>query len=167
MRAMIVVMALAIAVPAQAGDRAWVLSEKGLGPIHVGMTPDQVAKIVGQPPEFEGDGELPPCADAVFPGLDGVSAIFLDGKIDSVWVHGNAPYATARGIRPGATEAEVRAAYPRAEVLAADYDNPPAANILYWIRKDKSGIEFRTDETRKVVSVAAGGESIQYMEGCL
>lgn len=168
MKAVVVILALALATSAQAADKVWVLTETGLGPVHVGMTPAEVARVLHKPvklgDDFSENSKV--CAEVMLPGLTDTSAIFLDETLDSIWVHGKAPYGTKRGTRPGTTDAKVRTAYPEATVSAADYDEAPAANILYWVRKDKAGIEFRTGTDRKVLSIAAGGPSIQYMEGC-
>ncbi len=166
MKAVMVIMVLTVATSAQAADKTWVLTETGLGPVHIGMTAAQVARVLHKPVKLDSDDDARVCAEVMLPGLSGTSAIFLNEKLDSLWVRGAAPYATKRGIRPGATDAKVRAVYPEAKVSAADYDEAPAANLLYWARKDKAGIEFRTGTDRKVISIAAGGPSIQYMEGC-
>lgn len=160
--------ALVAAMPAYA--KTWTLTPYGLGPIKIGMTADQVGKLVGKAISLADDevsDDPNVCAVVAVPDHPGVSALFEDQKLTSLWLWGASQNKTAEGIGVGASEDAVKAAYPSLEITGADYDEAPAANLTYWVRKDVAGLKFRTDTQRRVTSIAAGGRSIGYMEGCL
>jgi hypothetical protein len=93
--------------------------------------------------------------------------MFLDGKLSRVSVGSPSLVTTPRGIGIGASADEVRAAY--GEKLQAEpnhYLQLPAEYLTYWLKPNKSGVRFETDAQRKVETIHAGNDSIQYIEGC-
>ena len=167
MRLIALSLTLLIATPAGAAA-PWILTPQGLGPVRLGMTPEQVAQVAGKPVNLDESGSDNPkdCAVVEMPGHDGVDLLFESARLTAIWLYKPARYKTARKIGVGAKDSAVAAAYPQAIKGPADYDDAPAANFLVWEKKDVLGLLFRTDETRKVVSIAAGTDSIEYMEGC-
>ncbi len=162
--------AMALLATAGAGVHAaeapWVLTPYGLGPIRIGMTPQEVGRVVGHPIHIGKDADSQACSEVDLPGHADAGMMFENGKLTRFFVFGRSRLHTAEGIGIGATEAAVKAAYPKIERSDADYDEAPAANLIQWTQKDVAGLEFRTGADGKVVSIAAGGHSIEYYEGC-
>ena len=67
----------------------------------------------------------------------------------------------------GASAAQVRRAYPTG-LLAEEhsYTGAPAEYLTFWVRRERSGVRFTTDENRRVDTIIAGNESIRYIKGC-
>ena len=133
------------------------------------MGVNEVAKAIGKPLVLTDDYSDDPkvCAQMPLPGQPSVFVLFEDQKLTSIWLSDGARFKSSKGIGVGDTEEHVKTAYPNIEVTDADYDEAPAANLTYWVKKDVAGLEFRTDTSKRVISIAAGGRSIGYAEGCL
>lgn len=159
---------LGATVPASA--QGWMLTPYGLGPIKIGMTADQVGKLAGRSISLADDDESDnpeACAVIALPDHSGVNVLFENGKLTSIWLWAGSTEATREGVRVGNGEDEVKAAYASLEITAADYDERPALDMTYWVKKDVAGLKFRTNTQRKVTSIAAGAHSILYEEGGL
>lgn len=76
-----------------------------------------------------------------------------------------ARFETDRGIALGDGEDAVRAAYPKLEEEPDIYSEPPDKKLFYR-RGDGKGIKFSIVGGR-VTRIDAGGNSINYVEGCL
>jgi len=147
----------------------WKLTPAGWGPVHIGMTRAQVSKALKV--ELEGDAfdnegsciELFPQSEA----LKGSYFMFLDGKLSRISISDPSKVVTPRGIGVGASADDVRKAY--GEKLQAEpnhYLELPAEYLTFWLKPNKSGVRFETDGQRKVETIHAGNDSIQYIEGC-
>ena len=74
---------------------------------------------------------------------------------------------TAEGVRVGQTEAQVRAAYGRRVVSEPHhYVEAPARYLTVWTVRDRRGLVFETDASRRVTAIHGGGPAIRYIEGC-
>jgi len=133
------------------------------------MTRAQVSKALKV--ELEGDAfdnegnciELFPESEA----LKGSYFMFLDGKLSRISISEPSKIVTPRGIGVGASADDVRKAY--GEQLQAEpnhYLDLPAEYLTFWLKPNKSGVRFETDAQRKVETIHAGNDSIQYIEGC-
>lgn len=153
----------------QAKPAAWVLTPSGLGPVKIGMSVKQVSKAIAAPVKLVDDASDDPevCAVVPLPGQEGISLMFEHAHLTSISIGRASRTKTERGIAVGDTEVRVKAAYPSLDITAADYDEAPASNLTYWVKKDVSGIRFKTGQDRKVLLMSAGGRSITYTEGCL
>jgi hypothetical protein len=147
----------------------WKLTPAGWGPVHIGMTRAQVSKALKV--ELEGDAfdnegnciELFPESEA----LKGSYFMFLDGKLSRISISEPSKVVTPRGIGVGASADDVRKAY--GEQLQSEpnhYLELPAEYLTFWLKPNKSGVRFETDAQRKVETIHAGNDSIQYIEGC-
>jgi hypothetical protein len=149
------------AIPADAR-----ITPAGLGPVRIGMAEAEVTRILGVP--LEGEELTEGCRETVAAGLDGVTFMFEQGRLTRISVYGSSRLTTPRGIGIGASEAQVRAAYGRGLVSEThEYLGEPAKYLTFWLRPEASGVQFVTDERRRVDTIHAGTASIRYIEGCL
>jgi hypothetical protein len=167
-KSLLAIAALMTATPS-APTYNWKLTPAGWGPVHIGMTRAQVSKALKV--ELEGDAfdnegsciELFPESEA----LKGSFFMFLDGKLSRISISEPSKVVTPRGIGVGASADDVRKAY--GEQLQAEpnhYLDLPAEYLTFWLKPNKSGVRFETDAQRKVETIHAGNDSIQYIEGC-
>lgn len=157
-------LALAASAPPPPGT---LLTPDGLGPVRIGMSRDEVVRVLGSPLEgeelTEGCIEMQPAS-----GYNGVTYMFEEGRLTRISIGLDSGIAAPRGIRAGATEADVMRAYGSAvEREQHTYQEPPAAYLTVWSETEGRGLQFETDEARRVDTVHAGGASIRYVEGCL
>jgi hypothetical protein len=166
MRALIALL-LAAAAPAVAQNAAWPLTPDGYGPIRIGMSRTEVARLVGAP--LEGEEYTEGCIEThATRGWSGMWFMFEDGRLSRISISARSLARTPRGIGVGASEAVVRRAYPRGlQVEPHHYEGPPGRYLTFWLRPNARGVRFETDRTRRVRTIHAGGPSIQYVEGCL
>lgn len=147
---------------ASAASDAWVLSEKGYGPLHTGMSKSDLKRRVGATAE---EGQVGACEQIDLVDHPGVVVMFEQGKLARVTIH-DSDIKTDRGIGLGSEEAVVRAAYAPLQVEPHAYSDPPAAYLTYWRVPTRQGIRFETDEARKVSVIHVGDDSIRLVEGC-
>jgi hypothetical protein len=157
----------ALAIPAAAQSPQWRLTPDGLGPVRIGMTRDEVTRIVGAP--LEGEELTEGCIETQSArGWGGVWFMFEEGRLSRISVGEQSRVTTPRGIGIGAAEAAVRRAYGRGlRSEGHHYRGPPARYLTYWLQPGVRGVRFETDERRRVETIHAGRASIQYVEGCL
>lgn len=146
---------------------AWRLTPNGLGPVRIGMTRAQVTRLVGA--RLEGETLTPGCVETqAVRGWTGIGFMFEAGRLTRISVGDGARVVTPRGIGVGGGEDAVRRAY--GSTLAVEphkYDDAPARYLTYWTVPRRRGVRFETDAHRRVVTIHAGGPSIEYVEGCL
>ena len=98
--------------------------------------------------------------------------MIIDGVLGSVWVSRNAAVETDRALNVGDTAAEVKRVYgAAAEVVPHKYGEAPSEYITVWSTTDHQsvaarGLKYEIGADGRVQSIAAGGPSIQYVEGC-
>ena len=147
---------------------AWVLDERGAGPVRVEMEVAQANAAV--PGGLDRTAGLEPGCDVVHPknGPAGISFMVAEGRVVRADAHDSARIATRAGARIGDAEARVRSLYPAARVMPHKYDDrghyimviPGApADTLHRI-------VFETNGT--VVTTMRGGlwPYVEYVEGC-
>jgi hypothetical protein len=94
------------------------------------------------------------------------------GVLTSVWLRAGAPVETDRGVGLGDTATAVKKAYgPAAEASPHKYEDPPSEYVTVWATPsragpDARGLRYEIGPDGRVRSIAAGGSSIQYVEGC-
>lgn len=161
------------AMPAPAADR---LTAQGFGPLRIGMTRAEVEAALGTDahPGAAG-GPDPESCDLFHPrhAPQGLKVMVEQGVLTSVWLDPGATVATDRAVRLGASAEEVRRAYGGAiEASPHKYEDAPAEYLTAWASADRSGpaargVKYEVGQDGKVQRIAAGGPSIQYVEGCL
>jgi hypothetical protein len=166
---LVLALALAIAAPQAVPSYDWKLTPTGWGPVRIGMNRSQVEKALKLELEGEAFDNEGTCIELIGTdnALPGLYFMFLDEKLSRVSVGEPSAVKTPRGIGIGSTADEVRAAY--GEKLQAEpnhYLDLPAEYLTYWLKPNKSGVRFETDAQRKVETIHAGNDSIQYIEGC-
>lgn len=152
------------------------LTERGYGPVTMGMTQPEVEAALGiKLNPDEGDFERCHDTGAVNPAdLPDLAFMFEDGRLTRISMFRDEenppsehPVLTEQGIGIGATERDVRAVYgPSLAVETAEYDMEPAHSITHWVVPDKSGIRFITTQLGVVYVIHAGTSAINYIEGC-
>ena len=170
MRKTILIAAATLAAStATAQPRPWHLTPEGYGPARIGMTRAQVERALrvtleGTPVDdanvcIEMGPTRGPHRNLVF--------MFIDRRLSRIAAIDASRVTTPRGIGIGATAAEVRRIYGRA--LRAEehsYTGAPAEYLTFWTVRNRRGVRFTTDENRRVDTIIAGNETIQYIEGC-
>jgi len=147
----------------------WKLTPTGWGPVRIGMTRNQVSKVLQVQLEgdaFDNEGHcivLYPDSDQ----LAGTYFMFLNGKLSRISVSESSKVATPKGVHVGTTAEEVRKAYGAAlQVEPHHYLGAPAEYLTFWLKPKASGVRFETDAQQKVETIHAGDASIQLIEGC-
>ena len=158
--------------PVSAADK---LTAQGFGSLRIGMTLAQVEAAMG--PDADPDavgGPDPASCDMFRPNRapEGLLVMVQDGVLTSVWVSRNASLETDRALNVGDPASEVRRVYG-ATVMAEPhkYQAAPAEYLTVWSTADHAGpaargIKYEIGQDGRVQSIAAGGPSIQYVEGC-
>jgi hypothetical protein len=168
-RRLAIAIALLLVAGASAETPSWKLSPSGWGPAHIGMTRAQVSSALHVQLEgdaFDNEGK---CINLVASddALPGLFFMFLDGRLSRISVTEPSHVTTPRGLGIGATADEVRNVYgPEIKAEPHHYYGEPAEYLTYWLQPDKRGVRFETDTNRRVETIHAGNDSIQYVEGC-
>jgi hypothetical protein len=140
------------------------LTFDGLGPVHVGMTHQQIQAAGYRVPLGRGQ-DANACVQARVAGDRHIRLMFEAGRVTRVEVLGG-PTPTWSGIRVGATEEEVRKTYgARLTVRPHKYD-PQGHTMIVFSRDKQQALVLDTDG--KVVKEFRAGlaASAQYVEGC-
>lgn len=151
------------------------LTAQGYGPLRIGMTRAEVEAALGPDanPEAVGGPDSASC-DMFRPerAPEGLLAMVENGVLTSVWVSRNAAVETDRALNIGDTAAEVKRVYgAAAEVMSHKYADAPSEYITVWSTTDHQsaaarGLKYEIGQDGRVQSIAGGGPSIQYVEGC-
>lgn len=155
------------ALPAQAET----LTLQGLGPVRIGMTLSRIEQILGRkiPIDEAVSGDASGCAQANWPGRDGVTLMFEKYHLTriEVWKPDN-PIRTAEGAHVGSGEAELRRLYGRSAIFTAHpYLDDDGHYVTLRYPQQKRKLIFET-EKGKVTSFRIGyPEPVEYIEGCL
>jgi hypothetical protein len=155
------------------------VTAQGWGPLRIGMTraeveaalgPDASPNAVGGPDPEACDMFRPERAPA------GLMVMIENGVLTSLWLSRDAALKTDRGFGVGDQAAAIKTAYgPAATASPHKYSEPPAEYITTWASgggadyvQDPAarGISYHIGNDGRVQHVAAGGPSIQYVEGC-
>lgn len=158
--------------PPVAGD---ILTAQGFGALRIGMTRAEVVAAMGEDsdPNSVG-GPDPDSCDMFRPARapEGLLVMIQDGVLTSIWISRNTELKTDRGFGVGASPADVKQAYGAA--LTAEphkYQDAPAEYLFAWTGADHTspaarGLKYEVGSDGKVSSIAGGGPSISYVEGC-
>ena len=162
--------------PAPAAD---VLTAQGFGPLRIGMTRAEVETALGADsnPGAVG-GPEPEACDTFHPARapEGLTVMVEQGILTIIWLQRGSTLKTDRGFGVGDTATAIKAAYgPLAYVSPHKYAAAPAEYITTWSVGGASGyvqnpaargIAYHIGTDGTAEHVAAGGPSIQYVEGC-
>lgn len=158
--------------PAPAGN---VLTAQGFGPLRIGMTTAEIEAALGPDanPNAVG-GADPQSCDQFRPNRapEGLLVMTEQGVLTSVSLTRAATTETDRGFNIGDPASAVKAAYgAAAEVTPHKYEAAPAEYITVWTTSDHTsaaarGIKYEIGQDGNVKSIAGGGPSIAYVEGC-
>ena len=143
------------------------LTPGGWGKVRIGMTQAQVAKSLGAPLRGEPIEDEKICVEKVSRRFPDMWFMFEEGKLTRISVGEKSRVTTPRGIGAGSTAAAVRKAY--GSTLHAEwhkYLDRPAEYLTFWTVPKKRGVVFETDRRRRVQTIHAGTQSVQYVEGC-
>lgn len=158
--------------PVSAADK---LTSAGYGPLRIGMTRTEVEAALG-PDSDPGavGGPEPEVCDMFRPARapEGLLVMIQDGVLTSVWLSRNTTVETDRALNIGDPAAEVKRVYgAAAEVMPHKYQAAPAEYVTVWSTTDHTGpaargLKYEIGADGTVHSIAGGGPSIQYVEGC-
>lgn len=162
--------------PSSSAPGANVLTAQGFGPLRIGMTRAEVEAALGPDSDPKSVGGPDPASCDMFRPArapEGLSVMLENGVLTSVWVSRDAAVETDRGLNVGDTAAEVRRVHGSAAVAEPHkYVEAPAEYLTVWSTADHSsaaarGLKYEIGLDGKVQTIAAGGPSISYVEGCL
>ena len=143
------------------------LTPDGWGAVKIGMTQAQVAKALGAKLEGEPIDDATTCLEQISGAYPDMWFMFLDRKLARISVGEKSKVTTPRGIGIGASAAKVRRKYARGlQAEPHHYLDLPGEYLTYWTVPKKRGVRFETDVKRRVETIHAGDDSIQYIEGC-
>jgi len=151
------------------------LTSAGFGPLRIGMTRAEVETALGADADPTAVGGPDPARCDMFRPArapEGVLVMVENGVLSSVWVSRNAAVETDRGLNVGDAAAEVKRVYGAAvEVTPHKYEAAPAEYVTVWSTADHAGpgargLKYEIGPDGKVRSIAGGGPSILYVEGC-
>ena len=86
--------------------------------------------------------------------------------VEAFEMTGQPKFSTDRGVKLGDPESAVRAAYQELKQLPNIYSDPPDKMLFHYEPGGERGIKFAIVKGR-VVEIAVGTRSIEYVEGCL
>lgn len=159
--------ALMSTTPAVAGE-GLMLELRGLGPVRVGMTVEDVARALGRSlrPVTAPTDECTFYAPAS--GFDGLSFLVAGGTVARVDVTAG-PTATAEGMAIGQSEAEAKRRYGD-RLRESPHDFVLGGHYLTLVPTDPADANFRLvaeTDGRKVTSMRAGRlPEVDLTEGC-
>lgn len=151
------------------------LTAQGFGPLRIGMTRAEVEAALGPDSDPEAVGGPDPASCDMFRperAPEGLLVMVENGVLTSVWLSRNTAVETDRALNIGDTAAEVKRVYgPAAEIIPHKYVDAPAEYITVWATTDHEGaaargLTYEIGPDGRVESIAGGGPSIQYVEGC-
>lgn len=156
-----------------------VLTAQGFGPLRIGMTRAEVEAALGPDanPNAVG-GPDPESCDIFHPARapEGLSVMVEAGVLTSIWLDDGSTLKTDRGFGIGDAATAIKTAYgPSATATPHKYAAPPAEYVSTWsvgggpgYVQDSAarGISYHIGTDGRAEHVAAGGPSIQYVEGC-
>ncbi|WP_291834696.1 hypothetical protein [Brevundimonas sp.] len=160
-------------VPAPAPSN--VLTANGFGPLRIGMTTAEIEAALGADSNPNAVGGADPAScDMFHPARapEGLLVMTNGGALASVWLTRASTVTTDRGFKIGDEAAAVKAAYgASAVVVPHKYEAAPAEYITVWATADHAGpaargVKYEIGQDGKVKSIAGGGPSIEYVEGC-
>jgi len=148
------------------------LTLDGLGPLKFGMTPGQVAKIVG-PLNISYDASGPGCGEGgpKRPWIPGVGFMFVHGRLARISVFedtGTLPKSEA-GVGVGSTVAEVKRAYGkrlRIEIRPYFTEEDGEHDLVVNDAKRRRKLIFETFKGRIETFRAGVTGPVDYIEGC-
>ena len=158
--------------PVSAADK---LTAQGYGPLRIGMTRAEVEAALGADADPEAVGGPDPASCDMFrpaKAPEGLLVMVENGVLTSVWLSRNTAVETDRALNVGDPAAEVKRVYgAAAEVVPHKYGEPPQEYITVWATADHQspaarGLTYEIGPDGRVESIAGGGPSIQYVEGC-
>ena len=150
------------------------ITPDGWGPLRIGMSRAEVVQAAGEDAHLDAvGGPDPETCDEFRPrnAPDGVLVMIQDGVLTRISVSRNRDIATPAGIRVGDAGSTVLTRYgAQARVEPHKYWAPPARYVTVWrwappdtVRR---GIRYEINMDDEVVHLRAGGQSIEYVEGC-
>lgn len=143
------------------------LTPDGWGKVRIGMTQAEVARALGAKLEGEPIEDENLCVEKISPALADMWFMFEGGKLTRISVGDKSAVTTPRRIGIGASADQVRKAYPLGlEAEAHHYLDLPAEYLTYWTVPQRRGVRFETGADRRVETIHAGTDSIQFVEGC-
>ncbi len=167
----------AVETPAPAQDG--VLTADGYGPLRIGMSRAEVERALGPDADPESVGGPDPQSCDIFRperAPENMMVMVEEGVLTSIWLDPGSAVNTDHGFGPGDSAATIKAAYgDAAQVSPHKYSEPPAEYVTVWARgggadyvqdANARGISYHIGNDGNVEHVAAGGPSIQYVEGC-
>ena len=166
------------AAPATPVD-ANAVTAQGWGPLRIGMTRAEVEAALGADanPNAVG-GPDPESCDVFRPtrAPEGLMVMVEQGVLTSIWLSDGSSLRTDRGFGVGDEASAIKAAYGTdATVEPHKYAAAPAEYITSWSvgggpdfvqNPGARGIAYHIGTDGRAEQVAAGGPSIQYVEGC-
>jgi len=163
--------------PAIASDA---LTSQGWGPLKIGMTLAEVTAAMG--PDADPNaigGPDPDSCDQFRPANapEGMIVMIEAGKLTRISLTELSMLKTDKGLGLGDTAAAVKTAYgAAAQATPHKYQDAPAEYITVWDGGPRAepyvqdetvrGLVYEIDGTGNVGAIHAGGQSIQYVEGC-
>ncbi|WP_395650450.1 hypothetical protein [Brevundimonas sp.] len=164
--------------PAPAADPN-VLTAEGMGPVRIGMTTAEVTAAWGTDanPDAVGGAELEVC-DEYHPANApaGVRVMIEEGRLTRIAASRDATVKTDRGFGVGDSATAIKQAYGGAVIAQPHkYQDAPAEDLFAWSRGGSTnyvqdpaarGVRYEIGSDGKVMTVMAGGPSIQLVEGC-
>ncbi len=155
------------------------VTAEGWGPLRIGMTRAEVETALGADSRPGSVGGPDPASCDIFhpaQAPQGLRVMVEDGVLTSLWLDRGATLKTDRGFSVGDRAAAIKTAYGTAATASPHkYSAAPAEYITAWSRGGADGyvqdpaargIRYHIGTDGRVEHVAAGGPSIQYVEGC-
>ncbi|WED42031.1 hypothetical protein [Legionella cardiaca] len=146
----------------------WQLSPQGFGPIKIGMTLDEAAKIQGV--QFSGNKpdvyEDESCYSETIKGIKQVSFMVSDGKIVRISVS-SPTIQTSKGIHVGDSEEKVQSLYG-SQLKIEPHRYEEKGHYLTFVENPKKlAIRFESNG-KQITRIYAGRDpEVYYVEDCL
>jgi hypothetical protein len=146
------------------GDSGWVLREDGIGPVLVGMTLEQLNKVLGETFSMPQSKEEQACFYVEPSHHPQVGFMMMRGRVARIDVT-RAGIFTSKHIEVGDSEARALQAYGSSLKVEPHAYSAPDGHYL-TIRSGRYGLRFETYKGKIDMFYAGRSDAIQYIEGC-
>lgn len=161
--------------PADPIDPSSRLTARGWGPLHIGITRDEVVAAAGEDanPEAVGGPDPANCDEFRPTGAPaGLLVMIEKGLLTRISLGSGSRIQTDRGFRVGDEASRVEAAYGDSAISTPHaYVSPPGEYLTIQAQAAESGeprgLVYEIGPEGRITRIHGGGPSIKYVEGCL
>lgn len=157
---------LVLGASAALAGSSWRVSVDGIGPLHVGMSVQEVARVLGQSIEVPVDEEEAACFYIADANTKGLTYMFTAQRLARIDVD-TPGITTLRGAAIGDDIARIRSLYGgRLKEQPHFYEGAPDLYLTFWTRDRRHAVRFETSNGKVKRFYAGKAPEVEFVEGC-